>query len=83
MNKIMNWRKTIEETPDPEREVLTKMKYGYISGYWHEEDKQFGGYYYNDISWYAPQWVYVDEIEQNTDAILKNSKRLGITQLKN
>jgi|DEB0MinimDraft_6_1074348.scaffolds.fasta_scaffold359557_1 hypothetical protein len=51
------WRKISEEKPDPDTEVLTRMKHGMISGFYEPEEDQFTGYYFQDISWYAAEWV--------------------------
>ncbi len=40
-----------EEAVDGEK-YLTKMKHGWIEGYWNEEDKSCHGYYWQDIEWY-------------------------------
>ena len=53
----LRWRKTCDEKPDPEIEVLTKMKHGMISGFYDPEEDRFTGYYFSDISWYASEWV--------------------------
>jgi hypothetical protein len=40
-----------EEAIDGER-YLTKMKHGWIEGYWNPEDKTCHGYYWHDMEWY-------------------------------
>ncbi len=59
---MIKWKLLKEEKPNPDKECLTIMKYGLISGYYNPEDGDFHGYYYMDMSWYAEQWVYVEEV---------------------
>lgn len=59
----MNWRSITKEQPQDGQECLTDMKHGIISGFYNEQDKDFHGYYFTDLSWYAQRWVPIEEVK--------------------
>jgi len=59
----INWRKVDENPPADGQLCLTKMKHGYISGYYDAREGEFTGYYWRDMSWYADLWAPVSDIE--------------------
>lgn len=46
----------IEQAVDGEK-YITKMKHGWIEGYWDAEDGTCHGYYWQDMEWY-PEKLY-------------------------
>lgn len=45
-----------DEAADGER-YITKMKHGWIEGFWNESDKTCYGYYWRDMTWF-PDALY-------------------------
>lgn len=59
----LNWRQLELEKPASGQRCLTKMKHGIIEGTFDAEDNDFSAYYWRDMTWYASQWVPIEEVE--------------------
>jgi hypothetical protein len=62
MARAINWRTLDEIQPSEGQLCLTKMKHGFISGYYDAQSISFTGYYWGDMEWFADFWVPVSEI---------------------
>lgn len=58
----MNWRDIRKELPANNQNCLVKMKHGYISGTWDDDDKIFNTYMFRDISFSGDMWVPIEEL---------------------
>jgi hypothetical protein len=56
----MNWIETDKQKPADGQECITRMKHGFISGQYCEEDNTFCGYYWRDMEWWAQQWMPIE-----------------------
>lgn len=46
---------------------LTKMKHGWIEGYWDGEDKTCHGYYWHDMEWFPYELYRIEKENGDND----------------
>ena len=57
----LNWKSCKQEQPQDGQDCLTICKHGMIQGVYDVADETFHRYYWQDIVWYADQWVPIEE----------------------